>query len=479
MSELSRIVRKFKGKKILAIGDIMLDTYLEGEVSRISPEAPVPVLKVSRERYVLGGVANTAVNCARMKAKVWLMGVVGDDTAGKALKDILKKKGINARNVVIDKNRTTIKKIRVVTKQQQMMRIDHEQTGNISRTVEAELASRAKELILEMDGVIISDYTKGTLTPKLIQQVIRTCSQNKIPLVIDPKPDNIKAYKGATLITPNLLEAEKMCGFPLKGEREIEQAGKKLIELTGSNILLTQGEKGMTLFERQGGQTAIPTQAKEVYDVSGAGDTVAAVMCLGMAARAELREAAIIANHAAGIVVGKLGTSSTKMEELLNVLEEESTKVKTLEEMKEIVGDLKNKGKRIVWTNGCFDILHVGHTRYLNDSRKCGDILILGLNTDASVKRLKGKGRPILPEKERAEVLSSLSSVDYIVFFGEDTPEKALKALVPDVITKGGDYTVKEVVGHKLMQRTGGEVKIVPLIEGYSTTDLIKRIRKR
>ncbi|MFH1133485.1 MAG: D-glycero-beta-D-manno-heptose-7-phosphate kinase [Nanoarchaeota archaeon] len=474
---MSSPIRTWTGKRILAIGDVMLDSYLDGDVSRISPEAPVPVLHVQQERSVPGGIGNTAMNCAALGGKVTVLGVIGKDSAGAKLKAILGKHGVDTRNLVIDPERPTTKKVRVITRQQQMLRIDYEKERPISPAIETELRRRALRLLHQSDAVIISDYAKGTVTEALAKEVIASCNRKGLPVVIDPKPEHMSFFSGATVIKPNSLGASRMAGYPITNQEEALRAGRELLSRLSANILITQGERGMTLFERSGRVTSIPTQAKEVFDVSGAGDTAAAVMALALAAKLPLAEAAIIANQASGIVVGKVGTAIVTQEELAGIMESESSKLKTLPELVRIVQDLKRKGKRIVWTNGCFDILHPGHTRYLAEARKLGDVLILGLNTDASVRKLKGPERPILNETERAEVLSALCSINYLLFFSEETPIRQLKALMPDVIAKGGDYTVEQVVGHELMEKSGGKVVIIPLLQGYSTSSIISKIK--
>ncbi|MFH1409353.1 MAG: D-glycero-beta-D-manno-heptose-7-phosphate kinase [Nanoarchaeota archaeon] len=471
------LVGQFPKKSILAIGDLVLDSYLEGDVSRISPEAPVPVLHVEKERFVLGGAANTIANCAHLGAHVEAVGIIGNDAPGKKLRALFSSIGVGHGGVVVDDKRPTIRKTRLVTQRQQLARIDYEHTSDIPLSLEKKMLSQIRKRMTKSDAVIISDYHKGTITETLAKEVISLARKQGIPLIVDTKPDHMLWFVDATLITPNRKEASTFVGYDLDDEESVIRAGKELVEKTKSNILITLGERGMVLMEKEGKTTAVPTQAKEVFDVSGAGDTVVAVMTLGLASNASLSEAAILANHAAGIVVGKVGTVAITKDELAQVIATGSTKVKSLPELKKTTAFLKKQGKRIVWTNGCFDILHVGHTRYLQEAHRLGDVLILGLNTDASVHRFKGKGRPILPERARAEVLSALSSVDYILFFDESTPIRQIKELMPDIIVKGGDYKAEDVVGFDVMKKQGGNVVIIPLIEGFSTTTLINKIR--
>lgn len=484
MSKINQILNKFKDKKILVIGDVMLDRYLIGDVIRISPEAPVPVLKVNKELHVPGGAANTANNIAALNGKAYIAGVVGKDDAKKLLEIQLKKSNIITEGLIIDTNKPTIQKVRVLSRSQQLVRIDYEEPDGYNKETENKLISYIKKIIKKIDAVIISDYSKGTITENLASKIIDLCKQNKKPLIVDPKPENIEFYKEATLVTPNQKEASEITNIENKLENVVSM-GEKIKEMLNSNVLITKGEYGSSLIEQKGDIIHIPTKAKEVYDVSGAGDTVVATIALAIAAGADLKYAAVLANHAAGIVVGKAGTATTNVKEIQHLFEKEETKLKTIEELKEIISDLKKKGKKIVWTNGCFDILHVGHIKYIQKAKEIGDVLILGLNTDNSVRNLKGANRPILKEDERVEMLSAIECIDYIVFFSEDTPINQITELKPDIIVKGGDYDghvsdddKKGVVGRNLMKKTGGKVVIIPLEEGFSTTNIINKILK-
>ena len=475
MSKIKQTLDNFKGKRILVIGDVMLDRYIIGEVTRISPEAPVPVIKVSKELHVPGGASNTASNVSSLGGKAYLAGIIGDDNAGKILTDLLKKKNIETNGLVIDKERPTIQKTRVVGQPQQIVRIDYEEDEKVSPEIEEKLIDYIRTILNEIDVVVISDYAKGVVTKNLASNIITLCNESKKPIIVDPKPSNLELFKGATLVTPNQKEASLMTGMENKLENVVVM-GEKIKDILNSNVLITKGEYGSSLIELKGDIIHIPTKAKEVYDVSGAGDTVVAALALSIAAGADLKYAAVIANHAAGIVVGKAGTATTTVKEILSLFEKEESKTKTLDELKDIVKDLKSKGKKIVWTNGCFDILHVGHVKYLQKAKELGDVLILGLNTDESVRKIKGPTRPILKEEERAEMLSALSCIDYIVFFDEETPIIPITELKPDIVVKGSDYKEEDVVGNELMKKTGGRVELVPVVEGFSTTNIIKKI---
>jgi len=483
MSKIKEILGKFKNKKILVIGDVMLDRYIIGDISRISPEAPVPVVKVNKERHVPGGAANTANNIAELGGITYIAGIVGDDIARKILIDILKKKNIITDGLIIDENNPTIQKVRVVGQPQQVVRIDYEKIDSYNKETEKKLINYLKKTISKVDVVVMSDYEKGAITKTLASTAITLCKENKKPLIVDPKPKNIQFYKDATLITPNQKEASEITEIENKLENVVLM-GEQLKKMLNSNILITKGEYGSSLIDLKGDIIHIPTKAKEVYDVSGAGDTVVATLALALATGADLKYAAVLANHAAGIVVGKTGTATTNTKEIVSLFEKEESKIKTLDELKEIIKDLKRKGKKIVWTNGCFDILHVGHIKYLQKAKELGDILILGVNADDSpYLESKGPGRPILKQDERAELLSAIGCIDYIVFFSEETPIKQITALEPDIVVKGGDYDgnvndndEKGVVGHDLMKKTGGKTVIIPLVGEFSTTNIIKKI---
>jgi len=476
MSKIKDILKNFEDKKILVIGDVMLDRYLIGDVNRINPEAPVPIVKVNEEKHVPGGAANTANNIASLGGKAYVLGVVGKDDARKLLEQQLKKTNINTEGLVVDEKKPTIQKVRVIGQSQQLLRIDYEEPDGYNKETEKNLIDYLKKTISKVDVVIISDYEKGAITKTLASITITLCKKNKKPVIVDPKPKNIQFYKDATLITPNQKEASEITKIENKLENVVLM-GEQLKKMLNSNILITKGGYGSSLIDLEGDIIHIPTKAKEVYDVSGAGDTVVATLALAIAAGADLKYAAVLANHAAGIVVGKTGTATTTIKEIESLFEKEENKIKTLEELKEIIKDLKRKGKKIVWTNGCFDILHVGHIKYLQKAKELGNVLILGVNADDSPYfKSKGPGRPILKQDERAELLSAIGCVDYILFFSEDTPLKQITALEPDFVVKGGDYKEEDVVGYDIMKKTGGKTVIIPLVGEFSTTNIINKI---
>lgn len=460
------ILSKFPGKNILVIGDIMLDKYIYGDVTRISPEAPVPVVKLEKEFYDIGGAGNVASNIASLGGNACIFSFVGKDNKADILKVLLKRKKIE---FYFDNNFMTTFKIRVIGKGQQLIRIDKEETK------EKIFSDEMKKIILEKaqdaDLIVISDYSKGAVTEDLMNLL----KNYKKKILIDPKPKNkasFSLYKDALLITPNEKEALEM-----SNSSNIEEAGEKLKKELNSNLLVTRGEKGMMLFSDK--TIEIPTYALEVYDVSGAGDSVIAALSLALSSGCSLEESAIIANHAAGIAVEKRGTYSVPLNELKNRMLSEEKKILDFEQLKKIAEDCRRKDKKIVWTNGCFDILHTGHVKYLKEAKSFGDVLILGLDSDESVRKLKGPGRPINSELERAEILSSMEFIDYIIIFPEGAVKNYLAELKPDVYVKGGDYNVDTINQEErnVVEGYGGKIALVKHVPGKSTTKTIEKIK--
>lgn len=467
------IISKFDTRKILVIGDVMLDRYIYGKVERISPEAPIPIVKVYDEKYVAGGAGNTAVNLACLGAEVNLIGVVGEDGEAEILKKILKENGINY--CFFSDKRPTIQKIRIVGERQQIVRVDYEDSNQIDEILERKIKGKIKELVKEVNAVIISDYAKGCITKQIATFTIRYANKCNKKVIVDPKPVNKEFYEKAFIVTPNNKES-----FEMTNEEDIKKRGEKLQKELGAKVLITLGERGMVLFDN-GRIKKFKAIAKEVYDVSGAGDTVVATLALAISSGASLDDAVELANYAAGIVVTKSGTTPIKKEELLTGLKvgvERENKIKNKEEIKEIVEYARKTGKKIVTTNGVFDLLHYGHVSILKKAKKLGDILILGINTDESVKRLKGKNRPILGERERASIVASLDCVDYVCFFSEDTPEKLIECIRPDIHVKGDDRKLEEIYERKIVEKYGGKVVLLPRIRGISTTNIINKILK-
>ncbi len=466
---------QFNNAKVLVLGDVMLDRYWFGATNRISPEAPVPVVKVQEREDRAGGAANVAMNIASLNVPVTLHGLVGNDDAGRALDKLLSEHRIQNQCVAVDSH-PTITKLRILSRHQQLLRLDFEE-GFHNLDCQALLAKLAAE-ITAYGALILSDYGKGTLDA--VQQMIQIARQANVPVLIDPKGTDFERYRGATLLTPNMSEFEAVAGH-CNDEDEIVAKGLKMIaDFDLSALLITRSEKGMTLLRPNQDPFHLPTQAKEVYDVTGAGDTVISVLATAIADGRSLEEACYLANAAAGIVVGKLGTSTvspSELEQAIHQRAETGFGVVSEAELKAIVKQSKTRGEKIVMTNGCFDILHPGHVSYLENARKLGDRLIVAVNTDESVKRLKGESRPINDLDARMAVLAGLASVDWVVPFAEDTPQRLIGEILPDLLVKGGDYKPEEIAGSQEVIANGGEVRVLNFENGCSTTNVIKKIQ--
>ncbi|MDG6324153.1 bifunctional D-glycero-beta-D-manno-heptose-7-phosphate kinase/D-glycero-beta-D-manno-heptose 1-phosphate adenylyltransferase HldE [Glaesserella parasuis] len=466
---------QFNNAKVLVLGDVMLDRYWFGATNRISPEAPVPVVKVQEREDRAGGAANVAMNIVSLNVPVTLHGLVGNDDAGRALDKLLSEHSIQNQCVVVDSH-PTITKLRILSRHQQLLRLDFEE-GFHNLDCQALLAKLAAE-ITAYGALILSDYGKGTLDA--VQQMIQIARQANVPVLIDPKGTDFERYRGATLLTPNMSEFEAVAGH-CNDEGEIVAKGLKMIaDFDLSALLITRSEKGMTLLRPNQDPFHLPTQAKEVYDVTGAGDTVISVLATAIADGRPLEEACYLANAAAGVVVGKLGTSTvspSELEQAIHQRAETGFGVVSEAELKAIIQQSKTRGEKIVMTNGCFDILHPGHVSYLENARKLGDRLIVAVNTDESVKRLKGESRPINDLDARMAVLAGLASVDWVVPFGEDTPQRLIGEILPDLLVKGGDYKPEEIAGSQEVWANGGEVRVLNFENGCSTTNVIKKIQ--
>ncbi|WGE49614.1 bifunctional D-glycero-beta-D-manno-heptose-7-phosphate kinase/D-glycero-beta-D-manno-heptose 1-phosphate adenylyltransferase HldE [Actinobacillus equuli] len=466
---------KFNNAKVLVLGDVMLDRYWFGATNRISPEAPVPVVKVQDIEERAGGAANVAMNIASLGVPVALHGLIGQDDAGRALDKLLNSHNIQNHCVALDSH-PTITKLRILSRHQQLLRLDFEE--GFHHVASDSLLAKLEQEITAYGALILSDYGKGTL--ESVQQMIQMARKASVPTLIDPKGTDFERYRGATLLTPNMSEFEAVVGH-CKNDDEIVEKGLKLIadfELTA--LLVTRSEKGMTLLRPNQAPFHLPTQAKEVYDVTGAGDTVISVLATAIADGRPYEEACYLANAAAGVVVGKLGTSTVTPTELENAIhhrEETGFGILAEDELKRAVEQAKQRGEKIVMTNGCFDILHPGHVSYLENARKLGDRLIVAVNTDESVKRLKGESRPINDLSARMAVLAGLASVDWVVPFAEDTPQRLIGEILPNLLVKGGDYKPEEIAGSQEVWANGGEVKVLNFENGCSTTNVIKKIQ--
>ena len=469
--------------RTLVVGDLMLDEYLWGKTARISPEAPVPVVDVSQEDLRLGGAGNVVSNLRALGCQVQVCSVLGDDADGRHLLEQLERIGVDVSGAVFDADRKTSRKTRILASNQQMIRIDRESRLPLGEQIEAHLVDEIIARIDHVDVVFLSDYGKGVLTDSVLAQVIQAGRKQGVPVVVDPKGTDYRRYRGATLLTPNRSEASEASGVKIEDSVTLSAAGEKLLELAELDALvLTRSEEGMSLFVRQGEQIDLPTRAREVFDVSGAGDTVLALIGIGLAAKLTLKEAATVANIAAGIVVGKVGTSTVNCREILQAVSEhglpEENKVQRAIELAEILKHARNYGKKIVFTNGCFDLLHAGHVSYLQRARELGDLLVVGLNTDRSVQQLKGPERPLVSENDRAQVMAALACVNYVVLFDEETPLELIKRLRPDVLVKGADYTPDGVVGRAEVESWGGTVELIEFVQGRSTTSIVEKIRR-
>jgi D-beta-D-heptose 7-phosphate kinase / D-beta-D-heptose 1-phosphate adenosyltransferase len=476
---MNEIEHEWAAKRLLVVGDVMLDKYIWGEVTRISPEAPVPVVRAIRQSEQPGGAANVAMNLARLGAQVTVAGFTGGDESQQLLDAALRADGISPV-FVINEGFPTIAKLRILGGSQQMLRLDSERLAERAPGDHDRLIEIVLKLLPGSHAVVLSDYAKGALTPKVCQQVIQAARKLEIPVLVDPKNADFSRYRGATTICPNRSELASAVREDAHDLEALLAAAEPLARALDIEFLTaTLSEKGIALV-RPGSRFLAPAVAREVFDVSGAGDTVIAVLALCLASRLKPETAVQLANVAAGIVVGKAGTAPIEKHELLAALVPRidllaEDKVLTLPALVSRVAQWKARGERVVFTNGCFDLLHIGHIALLQQARRFGDRLIVAINSDASVTGLKGPSRPIVGERERAFVLAALTAVDAVVVFPEPTPLESMMAIRPDVIVKGGDYEVDTVVGAREAQAWGGQVKIVPLVEGCSTTRLIER----
>ena len=470
-------LENLKNAKTLVIGDVMLDTYYKGNVKRISPEAPVPVVRVNNQFDSLGGAANVCRNLHGIGSKTYLIGCVGKDQKSEIVTKKLNELAVEHTLLPIDY--PTINKIRVVGNQQQIVRIDFEEEKMILTPEQQDEITRfVSEQISHVDCVVISDYGKGFCTEKICQHVIETANKHNKTTIIDQKGRDWEKYKHATIITLNLKNLSEVAGKEINNnDVEISAVAEQLFQKYNyKNILITRSGKGMTLVNKDIIKH-IPTEAKEVFDISGAGDTVVAVLAACLSAQFSLYDSVVLANKAAGIVVGKEGTVPVTYEELLQIVSKETVSSKIINQanLTSLLENLRSKNKKIVFTNGVFDIIHRGHISYLQKAKQLGDILILGLNTDSSVKRIKGEGRPINNENDRAFVLSAYEFVDYIVMFSDDTPQDLIKAVQPNVLVKGADYKIEEVIGREFAKET----ILIDFQEGYSSTTIINKTNKK
>ncbi|PCJ25444.1 MAG: bifunctional heptose 7-phosphate kinase/heptose 1-phosphate adenyltransferase [SAR86 cluster bacterium] len=467
---------QFQQAKLLVVGDVMLDRYWHGAASRISPEAPVPVVQVGNQEDRPGGAGNVALNIAALGSAATLVGLVGKDDNAADLESRLTAAGVYCEFLQsVDK--PTITKLRVIHQHQQLIRLDFEEIFDSADV--ADLHSKVTSLISSAQVLVLSDYAKGAL--QNVSEIIELGRKQNIPVIVDPKGSDFEKYRGATLITPNFSEFEAVVGH-CKNEDELVSKGHALLSnLNLQAMLITRGEHGMTLIRPDSPELHLPARAQEVFDVTGAGDTVISVLAAALAAGDGFADATAIANLAAGLVVGKLGTAAISGPELRRAILSEQNSgrgVMTAEQLQIAVQDAKVHGEKIVFTNGCFDIIHAGHVGYLAEARKLGDRLVVAINDDDSVTKLKGPGRPINPVERRMAVLAGLEAVDWVVSFGSDTPEPLLEALQPDILVKGGDYSLDQVVGGKYVESYGGEVKALDFLDNCSTSAIVEKMKE-
>ncbi|SFV74946.1 ADP-heptose synthase / D-glycero-beta-D-manno-heptose 7-phosphate kinase [hydrothermal vent metagenome] len=466
-----------KTPHILVIGDLMIDHYLWGNCERISPEAPVQVVDIEKETTVLGGAGNVINNLISLGANVDVTGVIGDDENGQELLSMIEKIGVESKNIFIQSKRKTSKKSRVIAISQQILRYDKESKEDIDDVMMQQIIAFVTQNITKYQAIILSDYGKGVLTPFVLQEVIDIASRNGVKVLVDPKGDDFTKYKGAYLLTPNKKEATLASKIEIKDKNSLEKALKKLKDICELDVsLITLSEDGIAIYDKE--VKIFPTVAKEVFDVTGAGDTVIASLAFALGIGKSIEESIKFSNLAAGVVVGKIGSATVTLDEVeeYEASLHKSTSdahIKTFQEIEHIVKRYKSLGKKIIFTNGCFDILHVGHVKYLQVAKSFGDVLIVGLNSDESVSRLKGPTRPINPSQDRGYLLAALEAVDFVVPFSEDTPYNLIKLIQPDVLVKGGDYKGKKVVGTEFAK----ELKLVDFVDGKSTTKTIQKIQ--
>lgn len=475
-------IEAFGHATVLILGDVMLDRYVHGRVDRMSPEAPIPVLAIEWENAMAGGAGNVARNVAGLGARAILIGLIGSDEAGRELGRLLKLTPRVDARLVTDTSRPTTSKTRFVAGRQQLLRADAEQAAVPVADGVAALMAEFRRALAAADVVVLSDYAKGVLGDQLVTQAIAAARQAGKPIVTDPKSRDFARYRGSSIITPNRSEFAAASGVQSRDPGAIAAGARRLIQAAGIEaILVTRGEDGMSLIAGDGDALDLATEAREVFDVSGAGDTVVAVLAVARAAGADWAEAARLANTAAGIAVAKAGTAvvyPTELSRQLHATEVMSTdaKIVTLDEAIERVNLWRARRERVGFTNGCFDLIHPGHISLISQARAACERLIVGLNSDASVRRLKGETRPVQNETARAIVLASLANVDLVVVFGEDTPIELIKGIRPDVLVKGADYTVDKVVGSDVVRAYGGRVVLAELVAGQSTTRTVARI---
>lgn len=482
---LAGLLPRFAECRVLVLGDIMLDRYVLGDVRRISPEAPIPVLKAQARRAVLGGAANVAQNVAALGAGAVLVGVVGMDDAATEISRLLAAAPAIAACLVPAPARPTTVKTRFMSGSHQLLRLDEEESGPLDAALETQVLAGFEHALAQADVVVLSDYAKGVLTDRVLAGAVARARAAGRRVIADPKRASFTAYRGVDVLTPNEAEAARAAGLPTDDDAGAVQAGEQaLVQAEAGAVLVTRSARGLTLVRRDRPPLHLPTRAQAVADVSGAGDTLIAAFAIGLACGADMPEAAMLANAAAGISVGKPGTATVSHTELGAALHRSELlaldeKIAETDTARALVAGWRAAGLRVGFTNGCFDLVHPGHVRLLARARAACDRLVVGLNSDASVRRLKGPDRPVQNEMARATVMASIGAVDLVVLFEEDTPEDLIRTLLPDLLFKGADYRLDQVVGGDIVRANGGEVRLIDLEAGHSTTATIRRINQR
>jgi D-beta-D-heptose 7-phosphate kinase/D-beta-D-heptose 1-phosphate adenosyltransferase len=481
-ADLIAQIDRLAGARVLCVGDVMLDRFVYGQVDRISPEAPIPVLSVERELSMLGGAGNVVRNLVALGAEICFLTVVGDDRAGREITSLVGAEERVEPHLLIESKRITTIKTRLVAGSQQLLRTDRETVAPINDAVASDLLRRVGESLADNRVMVLSDYGKGVLRPEITPKLIEAARAAGLKVVVDPKGRDYTRYAGADLLTPNRRELAEATGLPADTDDEVIAAAQALLDsLSVGAVLVTRSHNGMTLVPRHGSPRHLPAQAREVFDVSGAGDTVVATVSAALAGDVPIEAACTLANVAAGLVVAKIGTATCAAADIVKALEGGETgldqgKLMSRTQATEQVVAWRQQGLKVGFTNGCFDLLHPGHISLIAQAKAACDRLLVAINSDASVQRLKGAGRPVQNETSRAVVLSSLGDVDAVVVFGEDTPESLIAALTPDVLVKGADYSVDQVVGADIVTSRGGKVLLAKLMPGHSTTGTIAKL---
>ena len=481
--ELIPLLQELGAPRVAIVGDYMLDRYVWGDAGRVSPEAPVPVVHAHREDHRLGGAGNVVANVAELGGRALCFGLLGEDEAASEMIEGLQALGADTAGLVQDDARPTIQKIRIMARNQQMLRVDREQAVAIPNAAAESLLQALCGA--EWDALVLSDYGKGALSPAVIEAALAEARRRGAPSVVDPKHRDLSRYRGASVVTPNRAEAEAAAGESLRDLAALQRRGEEMRVAAGLDaLLITLGPEGMYLLDQGSAGMRLPTAARQVYDVTGAGDTVVAMLAVARGGQVGLEQAVRLANAAAGLAVAKVGTTAVGRQELLHELRaaagmDRVVPAGDLDSLQTALTSFRNEGRPVVFTNGCFDILHAGHVRYLREAARLGGALVVGLNSDASVRRLKGEERPINPVEDRAEVLAGLACVDLVAVFEQDTPEELIRAVCPDILVKGADWKDKGVVGAEFVEAQGGEVKLIDLVPGRSTTAIVSKIKER